>query len=110
MNRPHTTAKETGNLVEIFSGIQGEGPYAGQRHIFVRLAECNLSCAYCDQLEARSVPETCLVEQSSGRRDFRPEPNPVAAEAAARAIGQLHTPRNLHQAVAVTGGEPLLQA
>ena len=38
----------TGKITEIFSSIQGEGIYFGERQVFVRFAECNLSCSYCD--------------------------------------------------------------
>jgi organic radical activating enzyme len=41
---------EAGNLYvhHLFSTIQGEGPFTGERAIFVRLAGCNLCCPLCD--------------------------------------------------------------
>lgn len=35
-------------IKEIFTSVQGEGPYVGQKHIFVRFSRCNLNCKYCD--------------------------------------------------------------
>lgn len=35
-------------LINVFPTIQGEGPYAGFKAIFVRLAGCNLQCPGCD--------------------------------------------------------------
>ena len=35
-------------VVEIFSSIQGEGPYQGRSGLFLRLGTCNLRCAFCD--------------------------------------------------------------
>lgn len=32
----------------IFETIQGEGPFCGERALFIRLYGCNLKCAYCD--------------------------------------------------------------
>lgn len=33
---------------EVFYTIQGEGPFAGQPAVFIRLAGCGLACAFCD--------------------------------------------------------------
>lgn len=36
-------------VIEVFGPtIQGEGPQSGRRAIFVRLADCNLTCSWCD--------------------------------------------------------------
>jgi 7-carboxy-7-deazaguanine synthase len=100
----------TGHIVEIFSGIQGEGIHVGRRQIFLRLAGCNLACDYCDQPEARICPENALIEMAAGGRNFIAVCNPLGVEETARAIVRLDRPRGLHHAVSVTGGEPLMQA
>lgn len=41
-------AKNQITIKEIFSSIQGEGPYIGEKHLFVRTTRCNLKCCYCD--------------------------------------------------------------
>ena len=33
---------------EIFTSIQGEGPFVGYKQLFVRFSKCNLNCKYCD--------------------------------------------------------------
>lgn len=35
-------------IKEIFSSIQGEGPFIGSKQIFIRFCACNLNCCYCD--------------------------------------------------------------
>jgi 7-carboxy-7-deazaguanine synthase len=73
-------------VVEIFRSIQGESTWAGTPCTFVRLAGCNLDCAYCDTRYARAGGET---------RDL----DDIADEAL----------RNPDPLVEITGGEPLLQ-
>lgn len=46
---------------EIFYSIQGEGARNGEPSIFIRLANCNLSCPYCDT-EFLSFREMTLEE------------------------------------------------
>lgn len=36
------------NIKEIFTSIQGEGPYIGYKQLFIRFCGCNLQCGYCD--------------------------------------------------------------
>lgn len=33
---------------EIFTSIQGEGPYIGYKQLFIRFCGCNIKCAFCD--------------------------------------------------------------
>lgn len=98
----------SGAIVEIFSGIQGEGVHVGERHLFIRLAGCDFGCDYCDQPEARGVPRCALVERRPGRRDFAEYPNPLTAEQAAAHAQHLAAAMR-HRAAAITGGEPLSQ-
>ena len=93
------------NVIEIFSSVQGEGKYLGCRQIFVRLADCNLNCAYCDTNFARA--DFCKVETSAGAMTFRNEKNPLDAAQVAEVI-KTFASEVPTQAVSFTGGEPLL--
>ncbi len=95
-------------LLEVFSSIQGEGLLVGCRQIFLRLATCNLACAYCDT--PFELTANCRVEDSPGSGNFRSIPNPVALDTM---IGTLFrwcsdTP-GAHHSFSLTGGEPLAQ-
>ncbi len=93
------------NLTEIFSSVQGEGKYVGCRQIFVRSADCNLNCAYCDTNFKRA--EFCNVETSAGAMTFEKIKNPVDAAQVAEIIKKFSS-QVPTQAVSFTGGEPLL--
>jgi organic radical activating enzyme len=98
------------SLVEIYSAIQGEGPYVGQRQVFVRLLGCDIRCAYCDTPDTHVKVREARVEQTAGRRDWAPLSNPAAVADVRAAVTRLDHPRGLHRWVALTGGEPLLYA
>jgi 7-carboxy-7-deazaguanine synthase len=93
-------------LQEIFSSIQGEGVYVGQRQIFVRFNACHLHCQYCDAPQ-RPAHEPCRVESNSGEGQDVLLNNPVSAELLIQWIKQLHQ-QYKHHSISFTGGEPLL--
>lgn len=100
----------TGCICEIFSGIQGEGLLVGERQIFVRFAGCNLDCAFCDTPSARTAANVGRVEQTTGARDFLSVQNPLSARDVLAYVERLETSPRIHRCVALTGGEPLVQA
>ena len=93
------------NVIEIFSSVQGEGKYLGCRQIFIRLADCNLNCAYCDTDFLRA--DFCKVETAAGSMIFRDERNPLDAAQVATIIKKFCGEVPTHS-ISLTGGEPLL--
>ena len=49
-------------IKEIFTSIQGEGPYIGQKHVFVRFSRCNLNCKFCDTDFSSNLKEYSVDE------------------------------------------------
>lgn len=93
------------NVIEIFSSAQGEGKYVGCRQIFIRLADCNLNCAYCDTKFSRA--DFCNVETSAGSMKFTQIKNPVAFDKVIDIVKNFCAQVSTHS-VSFTGGEPLL--
>lgn len=95
-------------LVEVFSSLQGEGLYLGVRQIFIRFAECNLACAYCDTDFRKASLYRCETAPGSGF--FTDLPNPVSfAEVEALVQGWTAVLPGAHHSLSLTGGEPLCQ-
>lgn len=94
LQKPEPPVRGDGNEIDLhsmFFTIQGEGPYAGFRSVFVRLAGCNLQCPGCD------------TEYTEGRETWK-----------ARHLAALVTDRARQNnargcLVVITGGEPFRQ-
>jgi len=73
-------------VCEIFHSIQGESTFAGLPCVFVRLAGCNLDCAWCDTLYAKTEGTNQSIHKI------------------------IDTVKSFHcNLVEITGGEPLIQ-
>ena len=76
------------HLIELYKSVQGESSFAGLPCIFVRLAGCNLRCAWCDSEYTFSGGKPLSADQ-------------ILAQIEALAPCRL---------IEFTGGEPMLQA
>ena len=94
-------------MSEIFVSFQGEGAHVGRRHLFVRLAGCNLRCRYCDTPDSLERTAGYSVDDGSG---VHTEANPVSAADLALVVWGILRREAPIDAIALTGGEPLTQA
>lgn len=78
-------------ISEIFSSLQGEGIYVGEKQIFIRFGRCNMSCVWCD--EADKMKEDAFTPYSLDR---------LMSE-----VLSLESQKGPHSFVSLTGGEPL---
>lgn len=89
--RDHGDGK-TLEVKEIFSTIQGEGPFSGVPAIFVRLAGCHLKCYFCD------------TNFENGAKKY------VSSDIVPEIVLQALTGKRIKTTlVVITGGEPLRQ-
>ena len=79
---------------EIFKSIQGEGPNFGKPAIFLRTAQCNLKCVWCDT----------KYTWDWKNYDFQKEVKEMTIDEVKDAILDLEIKH-----LVITGGEPLLQ-
>lgn len=75
-------------IYEIFSSLQGEGIYLGQRQIFIRFCGCNLNCDYCDELAAKAKTKPISIREIISK------------------VKKLKAKENT-KTVSITGGEPV---
>jgi len=78
-------------VLEIFPSLQGEGPYAGIKQLFIRFAGCNLACSFCD-VAGQKYSQTKIFDPPGLIRELKE-------------IGKF---RFFHS-LSLTGGEPLQQ-
>jgi 7-cyano-7-deazaguanine synthase len=81
----------TAEISDIFSSIQGEGIFLGERQIFVRFKECNLTCDYCDERTGAAT-------------------HTYTAGKLAEKVSAIEKTEGGHHSVSLTGGEPLCYA
>ena len=72
-------------ITEVFDSVQGEGLYLGEKQIFVRFFNCNLSCTYCDTKLDRFT-------------EYEPK----------ELFEEIRLYRDKYHSISFTGGEPLL--
>ena len=75
-------------IYETFASIQGESTRAGIPCFFIRLAQCNLRCSYCDTKRAQTLQNSREISVED-----------LAGQAARSGL----------DLVEITGGEPMLQ-
>ena len=74
-------------IKEIFTSIQGEGIYTGEKHLFIRFCRCNLDCKFCDtDFSSENAKEYSSDDLFENIKDIPCE------------------------AISFTGGEPLLES
>ncbi len=94
----------------IWPTLQGEGPYAGRRAVFVRLAGCNLKCPYCDT-DYTSKDTLYDLEREGGGVWVTPgDPEKLLTAICGACPIRNQFSMTTKQLVVITGGEPFRQA
>lgn len=100
-------------VTSMFFTLQGEGPFAGQPALFIRLAKCNLDCSFCDTFfddgDWMTFDEisTKMYETISAYWNDKGQPVPLWVMPKAELNTKLGPYPNI--VLVMTGGEPLLQ-
>lgn len=90
------------NISEIFTSIQGEGIFIGEKQLFIRFGGCNIEprCIYCDT--DFIIKEGFSVSKSNYN-------NPVSPEKLLAILSNsINQDKKTYHSISLTGGEPLL--
>lgn len=92
------------DIQEVFSSIQGEGIFVGEKQIFIRFSRCNLrpGCSYCDT-KIKPLNNTFSLNPAKNKTEIKNAINQLI-----KLIRNLETTCGPHHSVSLTGGEPLL--
>jgi len=102
-------------ITSMFFTLQGEGPYAGQPALFIRLTKCNLACSFCDtffddgdwmtfeEIDAKAEETIINYWKDKGQE----VPAWVTNKIDHPELGEFVD--SLNVVLVITGGEPLLQ-
>lgn len=85
------------HIKEVFTSIQGEGLWVGERQVFIRFSGCNLSCDFCDTKDAQIKAKECHIFKENIE-------NPIDID-----ILKIAIKKETFHSISLTGGEPLLQ-
>ncbi|MCD8377468.1 MAG: 7-carboxy-7-deazaguanine synthase QueE [Candidatus Gastranaerophilales bacterium] len=97
MNSNVVNFENKAKIKEIFTSVQGEGPFIGVKQIFIRFCACNLRCYYCD---TDYMPED--INNKGSYFEFSPkELNDYL---------DCHFDMERVHSISLTGGEPLIWA
>jgi organic radical activating enzyme len=97
------------SIAEIFSSVQGEGPWVGQRQIFVRFIGCDIACKYCDTRQGAGASQ-CRVQTAPLSFYAEEMPSLVSSDRLTALCSRLIIPGPYKPVISLTGGEPLLHA
>lgn len=92
-------------MSEMFCSLQGEGPFVGERQIFLRTAGCTATCWWCDTVYSKVETPRFVIHDS----DKRVLANPLGVEAVLDEVAAFARANAPVRTVSITGGEPLEQ-
>lgn len=101
---PVEQASDRLSVHSIWPTIQGEGPFAGEHAIFVRLNGCNLQCPFCDTEYTKPGPIYSNEDTDEG-----PDLLDFIADVQKHQIIRNRMTVGNKQLVVITGGEPFRQ-